>query len=226
VDKRNEYQVEGKTLFAANYLHFWCVIRDSQPVMLEDYLLFDKILEPEKALFVGSLQTKPTREYIKNMGRVTHVSKTVSEAGINPGDVIMHVKDADYDIHVEGKLCFKTSLRSVVAKQKGGEIHPQSDQILVVPIDDTEIRSGLLLVKTEKKKQMKGVVVKVGSKVNAVKVGDEVSYFNGIFSEVTFAGVDYSVIREEYLVGILQDHQIAAQESPKKCWLNPSPPTV
>lgn len=207
VDKRNKYEIEGKTVFAANYLHLCCVIRNGSPVMLEDNLLFEKILEPESALYLGPLQTKPVRGFIKNMGKVAYVSKSVSESGIYPRDYIMHSKDADYDLTIDGKQYFWTSTRSIIAKQKNGELHPQSDQMLVAPIEDTEIRGDLLLVKTQKKSQLKGVVMKIGSKVKSVKVGDEIAYFNGLNSEVAFDGQDYSVIREELVLGILQDHQ-------------------
>jgi chaperonin GroES len=211
VRDKNKYEIEGRTLFASNYFNLWCVIRDGKIVMLEDMLLFEKILEPEENMFMGDFQVKSRRDFIPNMGRVTHVSKQVSEAGINPGDVILHVKDADYDINIEGNKYFKTQINSIICVQKNGGLEPQSDQLLVVPVKQTEIRLNLLLVKTQRESQLKGVVLKVGSDVKNVKVGDEIIYFNGLNSEVNYDGEEYSVIKEEYIVGVLEDHLTPAQ---------------
>lgn len=87
-------------------------------------------------------------------------------------------------------------------------IKPLADRVLVEPAAAEEkTAGGIIIPDTAKEKPMMGTVVAVGEgKVDeplTVKVGDRVLYGKYSGTEITLDGVDYLMMRESDIYGII-----------------------
>ena len=101
------------------------------------------------------------------------------------------------------------------AGKKGG-FSPLGDRVLVKPLSPEEAGNttsfGIIIPDTAKEKPEQGVVVAVGPGRRgdgnelvpvAVKVGDKVMFSKYGYDEVKVGGVEYSIIREESILGVI-----------------------
>jgi chaperonin GroES len=92
-------------------------------------------------------------------------------------------------------------------------IRPLSDRILVQRIEEEQTtKGGIIIPDTAKEKPQQGTVVAVGDGklldngvrvTPAVKAGDKVLFGKYSGTEVKFDGVEYLILREEDILGIL-----------------------
>ena len=101
-------------------------------------------------------------------------------------------------------------------KGKGGPaarkgLSPMGDRVLVKPMsaeDAGQVTSfGIIIPDSAKEKPEQGKVVAVGPK-SSLKVGDKVmfstkNYEGDVFKEVTVGGVDYYILSESNILGVL-----------------------
>jgi chaperonin GroES len=93
-------------------------------------------------------------------------------------------------------------------------IRPLSDRILVQRLEEEQTtKSGIIIPDTAKEKPQQGQVVAVGegklldngTRVTpAVKAGEKVLFGKYSGTEVKFDGVEYLILREEDILGILE----------------------
>jgi chaperonin GroES len=93
-------------------------------------------------------------------------------------------------------------------------VKPLGDRIVVRPLDPQEkTKSGLVVPDAAKEKPQEGKVIAVGTgrlledgevKRLEVKTGDRVLYGKYAGSEVSLAGEDYLILREEDILAIVQ----------------------
>ena len=94
-------------------------------------------------------------------------------------------------------------------------IKPLEDRVLVKPMEaETKTKSGIYLPESAKEKPVQGTVVSVGPgrllddgkrQRMAVKSGDTVVYGRYAGSEVEIKGVKHLLIKENELLGIVED---------------------
>ena len=93
-------------------------------------------------------------------------------------------------------------------------IQPLSDRVVVRAQDAEEMTSsGLFIPDTAKEKPQRGTVVAVGpgrvengTKIDmTVNAGDTVLYGKYAGTEITLDGVDYLIVRESDILGVVQD---------------------
>ncbi|MCI4626922.1 MAG: co-chaperone GroES [Candidatus Magnetoovum sp. WYHC-5] len=82
---------------------------------------------------------------------------------------------------------------------------PLKERVFVSYKEEMERTSGGLYVPdTAKEKPQRGKVEAVGSEVKEVKVGDDVLFDKYSGSKVNIDSVDYLIIKEEDILGIIQ----------------------
>lgn len=94
------------------------------------------------------------------------------------------------------------------------KIQPLQDRVIVKPAEAEEkTKGGIILPDTAKEKPIEGTIVAVGNgKVTddgkevkmSVKVGDKVLYGKYSGTEVTVDGVEYLIMRESDIFGIIK----------------------
>lgn len=91
-------------------------------------------------------------------------------------------------------------------------IKPLSDRVLVQPVEAEEkTSSGIIIPDTAKEKPQKGTIIAVGpgkvengTKIEmSVKNGDSVLYGKYSGTEVTLDGVEYLIMRESDILGVI-----------------------
>ncbi|KJR43657.1 molecular chaperone GroES [Candidatus Magnetoovum chiemensis] len=81
---------------------------------------------------------------------------------------------------------------------------PLKERVFVSYKEEMEKTAGGLYVPdTAKEKPQRGKVVSVGSEVKELKAGDEVLFDKYSGSKVNIDGVDYLIIKEEDILGII-----------------------
>jgi chaperonin GroES len=93
-------------------------------------------------------------------------------------------------------------------------IRPLSDRILVQRLEDEQItKSGIIIPDTAKEKPQQGKVVAVGNgklldngtRIEPpVKAGEKVLFGKYAGTEVKFDGIEYLILREDDLLGIIE----------------------
>src|SRR3972149_11987988 len=85
---------EGRRLYKTDYFNIYCVIRKSNPVMLEDWIFASPVMETEEdiAKFYGKLKlfTKPAPGMKKLLAKAEFISKQGVEQGLKAGDTIIY----------------------------------------------------------------------------------------------------------------------------------------
>ncbi len=94
------------------------------------------------------------------------------------------------------------------------KIRPLQDRIIVKRIDEEETtKGGIIIPDTAKEKPQEGKVTAVGKgKLNEdgklqpldVKKGDKVLFSKYAGTEITIAGVDHLIIREDDVLGVIE----------------------
>lgn len=88
------------------------------------------------------------------------------------------------------------------------KFRPLADRVLIEPIQaETKTASGIIIPDTAKEKPQEGTVIAVGpGKVDeptTVKAGDKVLYGKYAGSELKLDGIDYLIVKESDLLGII-----------------------
>jgi chaperonin GroES len=86
------------------------------------------------------------------------------------------------------------------------KLKPLKDRVFIAYTEDIEKTAGGIYVPdTAKEKPQKGKVEAVGSEVEEVKVGDEVMFDRYSGSKVKLNGSEHLIIKEEDILGIVED---------------------
>lgn len=127
----------------------------------------------------------------KNKIVVTHVSKSVSNKGVEVGDTLFIDGNAAYELEVEGETLYVVNYRYLYAKVKDNKLHPLDE---------------VLFAKEQKKKvlaseisQNKAIVLSSG--VDNIKAGDCVYYIKKSFQEVEFNKQSLLVLLKSNILG-------------------------
>lgn len=102
----NTHQVDlyGEKLYWVQYPMCFCVVRDGEITMLNDYILAKPVLEPEENYITKSgLMIKPEAEYIDRVVKIVKTNHTSHEHGLEKDMVVTILRDADYEMEIEGE---------------------------------------------------------------------------------------------------------------------------
>src|SRR5580698_4289765 len=102
-------------------------------------------------------------------------------------------------------------------------IRPLYDRVVVKRLEEKEIKvGGLFIPDTAKEKPQEGEVMAVGKgkrledgKVVAldVRVGDRILFGKYSGNDITIEGTDYMIMREDEILGILDQQPVAAKKA-------------
>lgn len=181
----------GDNVYRCEYFHLYAKIEGDKVMPLEDVIFVDPILEPEKNMFIGSVQIKSHREFLKQQGIVFAASNKAKSLGILPGDKVFFTPNADYSMNVTGKHLWRMRVRNIIAVERDGVLVAMSDKLLVKVIPE-ERKFGAVL--TANHSTLKGEVMVVGRDSKGIEVGDMINYYNGLGGAFKFNGETYSYI--------------------------------
>lgn len=181
----------GKNVYRCEYFHLYAKIVEGKIMPLEDVIFVDPILEPEENMFIGKVQIKPHREFLKQQGIVFAASNKAKSMGILPGDKVFFTPNADYSMNVTGKHLWRMRVRNIIAVERDGNLVAMSDKLLVKVLPE-ERKFGAVL--TANHSTLKGEVVVVGKDLNGIEPGIVINYYNGLGGTITHNGRKYSYI--------------------------------
>jgi len=86
------------------------------------------------------------------------------------------------------------------------KFRPLKDRVFVKYTDEAEkTAGGIYIPESAKEKPQKGVIEAVGSEVKEIKVGDIILFDKYSGSKVNIDNNEYLIIKEEDILGIIQD---------------------
>ena len=109
--------VEDKKTYKAHIDQVYCVIRKGEPVMLQDFIFVEPVIEPEENYMSSSgFMIKPEPEVMEREGVVRYVNEFSEDLGVKVGDHIYFESGCNYEIDVEGKKYYRMRNENVLFK--------------------------------------------------------------------------------------------------------------
>jgi co-chaperonin GroES (HSP10) len=109
--------VEDKKTYKAHIDQVYCVIRKGEPVMLQDFIFVEPVIEPEENYMTSyGLMIKPEPEVMEREGVVKYVNEFSEDLGVKVGDHIYFESGCNYEIDVEGKKYYRMRNENVLFK--------------------------------------------------------------------------------------------------------------
>ena len=216
-EPENTYNIEGQELHLCQYAQTYCVIRDGEIEMIEDWLLAELVMEDESNLRSASgIYLKPELEKIPGIAVIRHLSKVCKEQGMREGDTIVYKKDADYMMEVEGKNYYRMKAWNVAVIIRDGKLVPVRDTIVIKEHpQQNDVVAGIEIVALKKKKQQYATVLSLGEQVEPFNfdlnekefkqfgIGDTVVYHNGTAGYVEHEKQTYGIIESGNILGFI-----------------------
>lgn len=115
IDDNHIVEIHEEKLYWVPYGLCFCVIRDGEPHMLNDYMLCEAVEEPEEDYKTSSgIYLKPEPENLERIAKVIKTNHTSKDHGIEEGMYVVFLPDADYAMEIEGKKYFVMRNREVL----------------------------------------------------------------------------------------------------------------
>jgi co-chaperonin GroES (HSP10) len=116
-DEKNMIEIHGEKLSRLNYGMLYARVRDGKVHMLSDWVLVEIIKDKEEELKSESgIWLKTKEEKKEQIGKVKYVNSKSIDDGFKPGDTIMFIKDADYEMEIEGQKLYRMRNQDILAK--------------------------------------------------------------------------------------------------------------
>ena len=106
----------GENIYKVNYEQIYCYVRDGKITMTMDYVFVEPIQLEDK---IGRIYIE-SKESVKR-GKVKHTNQFSKEDGFKNGDEILFIKNANYDMVIEGERLFRMRNSEILAKTAGIE---------------------------------------------------------------------------------------------------------
>lgn len=104
IDESHTLEVYGEKLYWVPYGLCFCIVRDGELHMLNDYILAKPVLEPEENYKTSSgLFLKAEPEKLERIAKVVKTNHTSHEENLQEGDYVVFANDADYEMEIEGE---------------------------------------------------------------------------------------------------------------------------
>lgn len=109
--------VENDKTYKAHVDQVYCVIRNGNPVMLQDFIFVEPVFEPEENYMTKSgIMLKAEPEKLEREGIVRHINKFSNDCGVEVGDHIYFDTGCNYEMEVEGKTYYRMRNENVLFK--------------------------------------------------------------------------------------------------------------
>ena len=116
-DKKNIIEIYDEKLSRMNYGMLYVRVRDGKVHMLADWVLVEIVKDKEEELKTNSgIWLKTQEEKKEQIGKVKYVNSKSIDDGFKPGDTVMFIKDADYEMEVEGEKLYRMRNQDILAK--------------------------------------------------------------------------------------------------------------
>ena len=106
----------GENVYKVHYDQLYCYVRNEKITMLQDYVFVEPIQLEDK---IGSLYIQ-SKESTKR-GRVKFCNQFSKDEGFKNGDEIIFIKNANYDMIIEGEKLFRMKNNEILALTDGIE---------------------------------------------------------------------------------------------------------
>ena len=116
IDERMSSESGGENIYKVNYDQIYCYVRDGKITMTQDYVFVEPIQLEDK---IGNIYIE-SKESTKR-GRVKYCNPFSIKDGFNIGDEILYIKNANYDMVIEGERLFRMKNSEILAKTDGIE---------------------------------------------------------------------------------------------------------
>ena len=113
----NKIEIYGKKYNMLPYNMLYVRVRDNKVHMLSDWVLVEKVEDREEDIVTESgiiLKTQVQKK--EQIGVVKYVNSTSIDFGFKPGDRILFIKDADYEMEIEGEKLFRMKNDNILCK--------------------------------------------------------------------------------------------------------------
>tara|TARA_Y100001938_G_C8086366_1_gene432305 strand:+ start:2165 stop:2746 length:582 start_codon:yes stop_codon:yes gene_type:complete len=116
IDERMASEFGGDNIYKAHYDQIYCYVRDGKITMLQDYVFVEPIELEDK---IGKIHIQ-SKESTKR-GKVKFCNQFSKDDGFKNGDEILFIKNANYDMIIEGERLFRMNNNEILAKTEGLE---------------------------------------------------------------------------------------------------------
>jgi len=197
VQEENKIKIKlnGKYIYKADYGQIFAKIEDKDVIPLETVMYVQSIQESEEDLFCGSFKIKEETEEINNVGIVRYLSHQAQAAGIQKGDKIFYTDYANYKTDVFGHNFYRVRLRNIRLVER--------DNKLIFLNDVVVLENG-------------NSVYGVGENITDLEIGNEVHYYQGVFSKVNYRGKELISIKRENVNLIIKYNKMIILGSEKQ----------
>ena len=178
----NWYRVEYYLIFAK--------INEGILEPLEDFIFCDAV--PIKQDSVVQLADKKSEKYAK----VIALSHKAKSFGLQIGDLVYFTHNANYSFHVGEKEFTRLRIRNIIGIERGGELIPMRNKLLVEQIEEFDEVCGIKVLK-EPTNQKIGIVLQTSDMVKGINKGDKVSFYLGSASSLTWQGKNYAFVTDD-----------------------------
>ena len=116
-DEKNIIEIYDEKLSRMNYGMLYARVRDGKVHMLADWVLVEIVKDKEEELKTDSgIWLKTQEEKKEQIGKIKYVNSKSIDDGFKPGDTVMFIKDADYEMEVEGEKLYRMRNQDILAK--------------------------------------------------------------------------------------------------------------
>ena len=116
IDEKMASEFGGENIYKINYEQIYCFIRDGKITMTMDYVFVEPVQLEDK---IGNIYIQ-SKESVKR-GKVKHANQFSINDGFKNGDEILFIKNANYDMIIEGERLFRMKNSEILAKTSGIE---------------------------------------------------------------------------------------------------------
>ena len=122
-DEKNIIEIYDEKLSRMNYGMLYARVRDGKVHMLADWVLVEIVKDKEEELKTDSgIWLKTQEEKKEQIGKVKYVNSKSIDDGFKPGDTVMFMKDADYEMEVEGEKLYRMRNQDILARIDGASL--------------------------------------------------------------------------------------------------------
>ena len=112
--EQHETEINGEKVYEIRYEDCYCVVRDGNIIMLNEWNLIEPIKEDESEFTIGNFKTKFELGNDSKKGILKYPSKSIN---LNSGSLVYFKRNRDYEITVDDKKYFRVNTRDIVANK-------------------------------------------------------------------------------------------------------------
>ena len=113
IDERMSDDFCGENIYKVHHDQIYCIVRNGKIIMTQDYVFVEPVNTEDKIKGFYMQSKESTKE-----GIVANTNQFSKEDGFKVGDKIMFIKDANYDMVIEGKRLFRMKNSEILCKIK------------------------------------------------------------------------------------------------------------